>query len=359
MCDVFCGIGGYSAGAISIGCEVEVGVEMDDKILRPYATNSRGQAVCAVIGKDEVPWPDQSPDLLVHLSPPCTALSKARAGSASEADVEGGLELLRFSLDLVLEKGYSNWSLENVSTVTTRGLLDDYVARHPDKIAYATFDAADYGTPQTRVRLIASTPATIKLMQQEPVHRVSVADAFAAAGLSLPSAHIKSNTCNRDGTPCIRSVQGQSFTVTASHPLTWCQQDGSTIRCLTTSECALLQGFPSGWRLPTGSRLGIRAAGNAIPPPMAAAIVRCALRAAGLEAPPNPLPPPKPHTEASESAPRYVTHARYRALKRRVDLLEVCLRDGLKREPAHMKQLCYSGSNDDRLLQGSATDDHL
>ena len=58
VCDVFCGIGGYSAGAISIGCEVEVGVEMDDKILRPYATNSRGQAVCAVIGKDEVPWPD-------------------------------------------------------------------------------------------------------------------------------------------------------------------------------------------------------------------------------------------------------------------------------------------------------------
>lgn len=31
----------------------------------------------------------------------------------------------------------------------SRGLLDDYVARHPDRIAYATFDAADYGIPQT------------------------------------------------------------------------------------------------------------------------------------------------------------------------------------------------------------------
>jgi site-specific DNA-cytosine methylase len=326
---------------------------MDDRILRPFAANSRGQAVCAVIGKDEVPWPTQSPDLLVHLSPPCTALSKARAGSASGADVEGGLELLRFSLDLVLEKGYSNWSLENVSTVTTRGLLDAYVARHPDKIAHATFDAADYGTPQTRVRLIASTPATVKLMKQEPVHRVSVADAFAAAGLRLPAAHLKSNTCSRDGTPCVRSVQGQSFTVTASHPLTWCQPDGATIRCLTPSECALLQGFPSDWRLPAGSRLGIRAAGNAIPPPMAAAIVRCALRAAGLmDAPPLPLPP-------EASAPRYVSHARYRALKRRVDLLEACLGEGLERQAPHTQQLCHSGPNDDRLLQGAATEDHL
>ena len=106
LCDALCGIGGYSAGAVTVGCEVAMGVEMDDKILRPFAANTRGQAVCAVIGKDDIPWPAQSPDLLVHLSPPCTALSKARAGSASEADVEGGLELLRFSLDLVLEKGY-------------------------------------------------------------------------------------------------------------------------------------------------------------------------------------------------------------------------------------------------------------
>ena len=165
LCDAFCGIGGYAAGAISVGCEVGMGVEIDDRILRPFASNTRGKAVCAAIGKDEIPWPQQAPDLLVHLSPPCTALSKAWAGSSSEADVEGGLELLRFSLDLVLDKGYSNWSLENVSTITTRALLDDYVQRHPERITYATFDAADYGTPQTRVRLIASSPATIRNMR--------------------------------------------------------------------------------------------------------------------------------------------------------------------------------------------------
>ena len=329
LCDAFCGIGGYAAGAISVGCEVGMGVEIDDRILRPFASNTRGKAVCAAIGKDEIPWPQQAPDLLVHLSPPCTALSKARAGSASEADVEGGLELLRFSLDLVLDKGYSNWSLENVSTITTRALLDDYVQRHPERITYATFDAADYGTPQTRVRLIASSPATIRNMREEPVRRVTVADAFAAAGLPLPAQHLKSNTSNRDGTPCVRSVQQQAFTVTASHPLTWCGHDGSTVRCLSPSESALLQGFPPGWRLPTGSRMGIRAAGNAIPPPMAAAIVRCALRAAGLEAPPAAappaLPPALPPVLPPVPAPVNATHvsrAKYRALKRRVEMLE-------------------------------------
>ena len=146
-----------------------------------------------------------------------------------------------------------------------------------------------------------------------------------------------SETCNRDGTPCVRSVQEQAFTVTASHPLTWCQQGGKTIRCLTPEECALLQGFPADWRLPAGSRLGIRAAGNAIPPPMAAAIVRCALRAAGLHAPspppiPTPLPalppaplPALPPPAVSEGAEEtgYVPHAKYRGLKRRVDMLEV------------------------------------
>eukprot|EP00966_Prymnesium_polylepis_P082156 1903013-Prymnesium_polylepis.1 len=56
------------------------------------------------------PWPEAASDVMVHLSPPCTALSKARA---AEAEVEGGMDMVRFSLDLVVEKGYSNWSLEN------------------------------------------------------------------------------------------------------------------------------------------------------------------------------------------------------------------------------------------------------
>ena len=93
---------------------------------------------------------------------------------------------------------------------------------------------------------------------------MSVADAFAAAGLPLPAEHLRSNTTNRDGSPCVRGVQQPAFCVTASHPLTWCDPGGATVRCLTVAESACLMGFPPGWKLPLGSRNGLRAVGNAV-----------------------------------------------------------------------------------------------
>ena len=36
-------------------------------------------------------------------------------------------------------------------------------------------------------------------------------------------------------------------------------------------------GFPPGWKLPLGSRNGLRAVGNAVPVPLSAAIMRAAL----------------------------------------------------------------------------------
>lgn len=161
------------------------------------------------------------------------------------------------------------------------------------------------------------------------MRRVSVADAFAAAGVSLPAQFLKSNTTNRDGTPCVRSVRGNgsaraasvapacptvprararqvqqpAFTITASHPLIWCDRAGVTLRCLHVSESALLMGFAPGWTLPLGSRVGLRAVGNAVPPPLSAAVMSAAVIAAGRPAPP-PLPAPTPsHPPASRRRP--------------------------------------------------------
>ena len=178
--------------------------------------------------------------------------------------------------------------------------------------------------------------------------RLTVAAAFEYAGLALPATHIKSNTNNRDGTPCIRSVQQQAFTVTASHPLTWADAHGTTVRCLNVQESALLMGFSPTWKLPEGSRLGIHGVGNAVPPPMAAAILRCAIEAASLHAALAPTPTalgspslaPTPtalrpqsalsdEASASSSHPsvrkRAVSYAKYRSLKRRVEALEQAL----------------------------------
>ena len=48
-----------------------------------------------------VKWPEGA-DVHGHFSPPCTALSRARAGSATAEQLEGGIEHLRWSVRTAL-----------------------------------------------------------------------------------------------------------------------------------------------------------------------------------------------------------------------------------------------------------------
>ena len=333
--------GGWSAGAIAAGCTPVLGIDSDSAPLKLWATNCSlaGRAVCATIGADAIEWPEAAPDVHVHLSPPCTSLSKARAGSASASSVATALDAVRWCVQLVLEKGYYSWSMENVATPAVVACVAELARQHPDRVAHLTLDAADYGVGSNRVRLIASTPAVIRALKERPVQRVSVAEAFAAAGLPLPAEYIKSNTSNRDGTPCMRSTQQPAFTVTASHPLIWCTRAGATVRCLTVAESAALMGFPPDWKLPLGSRAGLRAVGNAVPPPLAKAVMTCAVTEAqsllietpphaqepapqALPAPPTPQEPAPPEHERFARNELAVLRRKLRRLTKRVDVLE-------------------------------------
>ena len=329
--DAFCGAGGWSAGAIAAGCTPVLGIDSDAAPLKLWATNCSpaGRAVCATIGEDAIEWPEAAPDVHVHLSPPCTSLSKARAGSASATSVAAALDAVRWCVQLVLEKGYASWSMENVATPAVVACVAELARQHPDRVAHLTLDAADYGVGSNRVRLIASTPAVIRALKEMPVQRVSVAEALAAAGLPLPAEYIKSNTSNRDGTPCMRSTQQPGFTVTASHPLIWCTRAGATVRCLSVAESAALMGFPPDWKLPLGSRAGLRAVGNAVPPPLARAVMACApVRRRRAPAPPAPPAPRSPHRprppehERCDSNELAGLRRKLRRLAKRVDVLE-------------------------------------
>ena len=182
--------------------------------------------------------------------------------SLKRVDAASGFGLARAAWRLVLKRGHASWALENVATPAVVACVRELAQRHPARVAFVVLDAANYGCSSNRVRLIASTPEVIKKVKEQPVRRVSVADAFAAAELPLPAEFLKSNTTNRDGSAAVRSVHQPAFTVTASHPLMWCTRDGATLRCLTVAESALLMGFPAGWRLPQGSRIRLRAVGN-------------------------------------------------------------------------------------------------
>ena len=233
VCDLFCGLGGFSAGAIEAGAEVILGVDRDSVPLKLWAANvPGGRAKLATLGVDcTIDLPPPSPSLHIHSSPPCTDLSPARGGNVPAADVEAGLHMIRWALDLVIERGDFSWSLENVSVPRTREVLAEYAARFPELIGWTTLDAAEFGAAQTRIRLIAGPPRLIAVLLEMPsARRVSVREVFETRGLELPATHFKNQTRNRNGNPCLRSVENQAFTVCASHALTWSDRDGATCK---------------------------------------------------------------------------------------------------------------------------------
>ena len=273
--DLYCGVGGFSCGSMQAGCTPTMGIDCDDSVVRLWSANTGGRGKLATLWSDPVDWPPPAPDIHVHISPPCTELSNARRNTSAR-DVQTGLDGVRRALDFILKRQYTSWSLENVPTPAVRKTVQEYVALAPELVAFTTIDAADVGVPSTRRRLIAGPPELIHKLKETPVRRVSVAEAFCDAGLSLPASFIKNSTRKRSGCPCVRSVQGSAFAALASHPLTWCDSDGATIRCLTVKESAIIQGFPQDWMLPNQARLGFRAVGNAIPPPLGVAIMTAA-----------------------------------------------------------------------------------
>ena len=107
--------------------------------------------------------------------------------------------------------------------------------------------------------------------------RLSVRDMFASRALEVPATHFKNQTRNRNGSPCLRSVEEQSFTVCASHALTWCDRDGKTHKLMSARESAILMGFGDQWRLPQGSRAAQKAVGNALCTAMSQSIMQAAI----------------------------------------------------------------------------------
>jgi len=200
----------------------------------------------------------------------------------------------------------------------------ELVAAHPEQIAYGVFDSADFGAPQTRLRLIAGPPRLIRMLQAIPCARhVSIRDAFEKAGMALPAPRCKNQTRSQaGGEPTMRNVETQSFTVCAGHALTWCDTVGKTVRVMTARESAILMGFPSTWALPRGSRAAQRAVGNAICVNLSKATMRAAIAVQNGDASvPGEVDTEPAHSPApnEKSAP---TYRQYRRLRRRIEKLE-------------------------------------
>ena len=235
--------------------------------------------------------------------------------------------MIRWAVHYVLGRNEYSWSLENVPTKATRALMAELVAAHPERVAYGVFDSADFGAPQSRLRLIAGPPKLIRMLQGIPcARRVSVRDAFSRAGEELPAGYCKNQTRSQSGGPTMRPVETQSFTVCAGHALTWCDAGGGTVRVMTARDSAMLMGFPTTWALPKGSRAAQRAVGNAMCVALSKAIVLAAVavQKGEVSVPSEAVTAPAAPSLAPTKTPRAfeVSYKQHRRLRRRVEALE-------------------------------------
>ena len=297
---------GFTAGAIADERhEAALCIDNSVEALSCFRANTGVPRTLCVTLPQKIDWPEG--DLHVHFSPPCTAFSRARCGSSTQAQLEAGVLHLKWSLETILAHNFTSYSLETVSVPRTRAVLDSICAAYPSRIAYHAFECADFGVPQLRKRIVAGRPEMIERLKAFPVNtRVSVSSAF---GGEPAAQYIKNTTVSRGSglSRCVRTVQEPAFTVCGSRSLSWCDANGKTVRVMKPFELAVLQSLPSSWVLPKGTRAATLATGNCVPPLLAKAIMKAAMGE-------SPAPPPRKRSREDDD--------RLDRLERRVSDLE-------------------------------------
>lgn len=265
---------------MGVDCD-HVALEMWKRNVRASSATASVTAVCKTIGQDDIDWPEEDGRLIIHWSPCCQPFSKARAHAAEQSRKDSGLEQIRTILDLVISKGYRRWSIEEVNHPEINQLVREYATRHPLLVQWEVLDAVAFGCPSERRRLLVSSAAMLgELKSRTSTEYVCPKQALMEASIQPASEFYRNGNINCEPRPISRPA----FTVTAGHPLVFCNRDRSLVRCMTPRESAVLVGLPKDWELPRTVSAAQRAAGNVVAPALAKAIVLSALALSGRRA---------------------------------------------------------------------------
>ena len=149
--DLFCGMGGFSQGAIEAGAKVVLAVDLWEEALNVHLHNHPGTAIkrmslgqkyhFSLFKREVEKWRKLGYHVHIHGSPPCQALS-----NASSRNPEEGMPLVIWFLDCVKFSKPDSWSMENV--VPVRKKL-------PEGTPSVVLNSADFGVAQTRRRCFA------------------------------------------------------------------------------------------------------------------------------------------------------------------------------------------------------------
>jgi site-specific DNA-cytosine methylase len=209
----------------------------------------------------------------IHGSPPCQALS-----NASTRNPEEGMPLVLWYLDLVEKCEPDSWSMENV--VPVRKKL-------PEGTPSVVLNSADFGVPQTRRRCYAGEgwSACPSHTKEEWVSVIEAlphleGDLMDSGRASAKTTGVNPATGKKEGGsgPLFRELSDPSYTVMSSprDVLLDTAEKPVKIRSLTLPETLVLQGFNPDYDLSAARTMKSRwtMVGNAVPPPVAEAVIR-------------------------------------------------------------------------------------
>lgn len=295
---LFSGGGGWDQGALDAGITPRFAVEMEPWIARWHASTFGEHVVNASVADvDYTKLPRV--DILVS-SPPCQATSQAGAqarsmrGEAESCDPGVGI----FTLNAVDGTHPSVVFVENNSGYargrTFAAILRGLDARGFKDIDWKVIDAADYGVPSGRERLIMRAARGYLPPWPRRRQRVSWYAAIADLIPSMPKdtlapwqARGLAGNPPPGRTPLLiaggnvtRNARGYIVFRTPSQPAWTTQLSKNTsgmrvidekgyVRKLTARAIARLQGFPDHYELPANRSQAIHVLGNSVPPLLA------------------------------------------------------------------------------------------
>lgn len=277
--DLFCGLGGFSQGAVDAGHTVVLAVDNWKEGLAAHRRNhprtAHSRLTLGYETQDELEKlirkhvPEGS-EWHLHGSPPCQKVSKMRAISHGMS-VDAGMELVSWYLQLVVKLEPTTWSFEEVNIGELRGVMQFAKLLWPDVVDYEVIHMEKYGVPQSRKRMIAASPS---IMHRLRTDKSLLAPAPIVTDIITPptdAVYMRSSVgmtpkvgrMERHGD--VRPVNSLCWTCTATHPHAWLSSDRKHIREFTNEESLVLQTFPKCTKLPSRRVDGNRAIGNALP----------------------------------------------------------------------------------------------
>lgn len=148
---LFTGFGGVEVGAIQAGLRPIWGIEYNPKIAAVANKNLGNHVIVADVCRVD-PATLEKPDVL-HASPVCKNASVASKGEEAEEDRETARAVVRF-IDTLRPQVFT---LENVYPYRhfqSFKIITGCLSKNGYMWDYENVNAADYGVPQTRRRLI-------------------------------------------------------------------------------------------------------------------------------------------------------------------------------------------------------------